>query len=62
MECTTNHKSVIWLVYLSKFKVIQKANQDKKFTYKREGCPETHYADSYYTMKHKSLFSNHKQK
>ena len=37
-------------------------NQDGKFIYKREGCPETHYADGYYSMKHTSLFSNHKQK
>lgn len=37
-------------------------NKDGKFIYKRIGCNETHYADGYYNMKHKSLFSNHKQK
>ena len=42
---------------------IQKKNADNpQIVHKREGCPETHYADSYYTMRHVSLFSNKSQK
>lgn len=39
-----------------------KLHENPQFVHKREGCPETHYADSYYTMRHVSLFSNKSQK
>jgi hypothetical protein len=38
--------------------ITEKLNNDSKFIHRRLSCPETVYADSYYTMKHTSLFCN----
>lgn len=60
MEYSSNCQPRNRVVCRRNFCIIQKGSQDSKFIYKRAGCPETHYADNYYTMRHESLFSNGK--
>jgi hypothetical protein len=58
----TSNQEIGWFAEVLMFLIQQKKAENPQFVHKRAGCPETHYADGYYTMKHVSLFSNKSQK
>lgn len=54
----TSNQEIGWFVDVRLLLFQKKNAQNPQFIYKREGCPETHYADGYYTMRHFSLFNS----